>query len=319
VIALLGDKPGKGKQLVEQDTSDTSSLTYQWREQLWEKKEAYINFLSGEAGAAAPATPAERAALQEREQFVRSGVDLASAVYARHLQSDNRFAYYYLAVPLTVFPPPGTYIAAVEVELHFNPGSADERPFVRDIFPKQEFQDEVKLEGGLTVGISDALQFAWVVVSGTAQVTLPFVDTLLKVLPDNQLTIQPSDYAFLMRKPLTMTSIRGSDIAFWRFNGRDRFEQPEPLQFGVIFGVPLAIRTVRVAKTLRARRRNQSLKTRLAHDLERIQKGYALLQRVFQQNELDQVIDDLKQALRNEWNVVQDDLPLWNLEPDMVH
>jgi hypothetical protein len=284
---------------------------------VWDSTQRFLSFLDAEAGTSIAATTAERKAAEERRQFLETGVDLSTIVRLRFLKRDKDLAYYHLPVPLSVFPPPGTAIQSVEVELQFNPGR-QAKPFVHDIFPRQEWQDVIKLEGGLKIGIDTTMKFAWLLLSGTAGVAAPFVESLLEIMPAKDLTIDPH-YTFLLRKPLLLTSSEGADIALWRFSGRTHFEQKEHLQFGVILGVPLDLKQVRVYKSVRARRRNKALATRLAHDLERLRTMKKVLQQVFVEHDIDSVIEQLKRALRTEWNVVQEDLPLWNLDMDLRH
>lgn len=284
--------------------------------ELWEQCDA---FLSGEAGRAQPQTTADKAAVSTRRQLAETGVELSEAVYVKRLRKDRSFAYYYLKVPLTVFPPPGTAISAIEVELQFNPGSLTERPVVHDIFPRREWQDTLEIRGGLRIGIDEALTFASALMAGAAgTLPAPFIEQILTIPQGAELQIEPS-YAFLLRRPIILTSIPGSDVARWRFNGRDHFEQPEHLNFGIVLKVPLALHQVRAVPMVKARRRNQSLGRLLAHDIERFQQVRDLLAQVFQQGNVDLLLERMKTAARSEWNVVQSDLPVWVLDKDMTH
>lgn len=283
--------------------------------EIWER----INdFFEADAGSAQLATAEEQAAAKTRRALIETGVELSEIVYAKPLKKDKTFAYYYLPVPLSVFPPTGTFIKSVEVELQFSPGSGTARPVVRDIFPSREFQDQLVIQGGVQVGIDESLKFVWAVLGGAAaQMSMPFIEPIFKVA-SGELKLDPA-FTFLIRKPIILTDGIDADVVRWRFNGRDHFEQPEPLRFGVVFAVPRELKQVRVAKSVKARRRNQSLQRLIAQDLERIQRARELLKGFYQERDLDLLVERLKQALRSEWNVVQDNLPMWILDSDMVH
>ncbi len=191
---------------------------------------------------------------------------------------------------------------------------------MHDIFPQQAWQDQLKIEGGLQIGINEAAQFVWSLVQGTAAASVvPMVKTLLKLEPASDAQISLGEFTYLVRKPIIMTSVEGADIAKWRFSGRDHFEQAEHLRCGLILAIPSELKTVHVAKLIRARRRNQSFSARLAQDLERLQQMRSVLRKVFADGEIEFVLDQFKRYLRNEWNIVQDDLPLWDLSADLVH
>src|SRR5215831_16836375 len=114
-------------------------------EQDWDKKQEYFQFLDGEAGTSIKPRSQEIEAVKTRDALISTGIDLSDIVTAKYLKKDKDFAYYYLPIPLTVFPPKGTTIKSVEIALQFNPGSGSERPTVHDIFPRQEWQDVVKI------------------------------------------------------------------------------------------------------------------------------------------------------------------------------
>ncbi len=275
----------------------------------------FDEYLDGQAGGIDSPTDKERQKLLS--SLSQQDIQLADAVAAEFLKVDGTTAFYYLTIPLKVFPQPGTYIQSVEIDLHFNPGEMSNFPFVQDIFPSQKWQEILKVQGQVDIGISDLLEFSTFAPISTISAVARIIKPVLSLRPH-----EPrfhADYEFLIREPIVMTTGPGGNIAKWRFNGRDHFEQEKHLQFGLIFGVPLTQRKVRIAKILKARRRNQNFSRLLAQDLERIERMIHLVKSGFKDVDVERVVAKLKNNLRNEWNIVYSNLPVWDLSEDMCH
>lgn len=250
-----------------------------------------------------------------KSALLDTGIALAGSTQAEHLGEDERNAYYYVPVPLTVHAPEGTFFESVQVRLILNPGDSL-KPDIKDVFPAQQYRDLVQAEGTVQIGISDVFEFVSVVLGGNVVVQL--AKTLIKVTSLDELKLSRK-FRYLAREALIQTSPPHADTVQWKLQGRDLFEQDEHLELGFIMRVPLDLDHVLVACEVSARKRNDSLRTLLLEDIKRLEKLRDFIQRTFGGQGFD-ALQAVRAHLENSyWNVVQKDLPAWKLDNDLVH
>jgi len=274
-----------------------------------------IEMLDNEAGVEVSLEAYQLLAKQYRSALLDTGVDLAGSTYAEYLGQDERSAFYYVPVPLTVHPVKGTYFESIQIRLILNPGLGF-KPTVHDIFPAQRFHTIVKAEGTVHIGINDVFEFVSVVLGGNVAVQL--AKTLIKITSLDDLKVDRK-YSYLSREAIIQTSPPHSDIAQWILHGRDLFEQEQHVELGFVLQVPLDLDHVVVAREISARKRNNSIRTRLLEDMKRLEGMRNFIQRTFGEPGFD-ALNAVKAYLQNSfWNVIQKDLPAWKLDNDLVH
>lgn len=274
-----------------------------------------LQMLDSEAGEEVSLDDYQRVAKQNRSALLDTGVHLAGSTHAEHLGKDERNAFYYIPVPLTVHPAKGTYFESIQVRLMLNPGNSF-KPAVHDVFPAQQFHTVVKAEGTIQIGISDVFEFVSVVLGGNVGVQL--AKTLIKITSLDDLKVDRK-YSYLSREAIIQTSPPHSDTVQWILSGRDLFEQEQHLELGFILRIPLDLEHVLVACEVSARKRNNSVRTRLLEDVKRLEGMRDFIKNTFGEEGFD-ALQAIKEHLQNSyWNVVQKDLPAWKLDNDLVH
>lgn len=193
----------------------------------------------------------------------------------------ERFDFYSVTFPITLFPKRGWAFDRLECQVEFNPGeSAERRPLAHDIFPSSSWQTLARAQLKLEVGITEGLEFR-----------TPKLDAVVasavaagKLAAGARFVFPPRDYHVKRARILS----RGKDDCevLWRLDDAEFFEEDEP-RLGVVLKVPRGVHPVRASGVLAAYRSFRLLSSSLGdlvkHLSERVrhffQKGAPLFNR----------------------------------------
>jgi len=180
----------------------------------------------------------------DSEALKSRGVDLDTRV--RTLL--DRFDFYNVTFPVTLFPKRGWAFDRLECQVEFNPGeSPDRRPLAHDIFPGSDWETLAKATMHLEIGITEALEFR-------AKAAAP---SLASAGAEGQLSagagfiFPPREY-HVKRARIVSRGKNASEV-FWRLDDESFFEKDEP-RLGVILKVPKGVTPVKAKGMLAAYR-----------------------------------------------------------------
>jgi len=168
----------------------------------------------------------------------------------------RRFDFYLLHFPITLFPKPGWGFGYLECIVEFNPGRPPaERPVAYQIFPEEEWQDVIRANQGLAMGVNENLEFKVDLERLGAE--LPDLSPMarakvaLKASGTAGLILGPFNYR--IRRAKIQTGGRGNVKVRWRLDSEEYFEQEE-LRLGVVLQVPKTVSRVDIIGVLKAYR-----------------------------------------------------------------
>jgi len=200
-----------------------------------------------------------------QQDFAARGVNPSPSV-ASLLE---RFNFYLVHIPITLFPKAGYAFVQLDCIIEFNPGKPPaERPVAFQIFPDQEWQDVIRFEQGLAIGLNENLEFK--VDKARLSTELPNLSAEaqaaigLKAAGNAGLILGPFNYR--IRRPKIQTGGRGNVKVRWRLDSAEYFEQEEP-QLGVLLQVPKNVTKVDAVAVLQASRDFRLLSANLKHVL----------------------------------------------------
>jgi len=198
------------------------------------------------------ALKAEKAAFGPRPEVLpldsdalrAKGVDLGSRVKALL----ERFDFYDVTFPVTLFPKRGWAFDRLECQVEFNPGeSPDRRPLAHDIFPGSDWETLAKATMHLEIGITEALEFR-------AKATVPSVTSAGaegKFAAGASFLFPPRDYH--VKRARLVSSGKNASEVLWRLDDESFFEEDEP-RLGVILKVPKGVTPIKATGVLAAYR-----------------------------------------------------------------
>lgn len=180
----------------------------------------------------------------DSEALKARGVDLDNRVKALL----ERFDFYDVTFPVTLFPKRGWAFDRLECQVEFNPGEKPERrSLAHDIFPGSDWETLAKATMHLEIGITEALEFR-------AKAAVPSLATAGaegRLDAGAGFVFPPKDYHVKRARLLS----RGKDTSevFWRLDDESFFEKDEP-RLGVILKVPKGVTSVKAKGVLAAYR-----------------------------------------------------------------
>jgi hypothetical protein len=160
----------------------------------------------------------------------------------------ERFHFYAVTFPVTLFPKRGWAFDRLECQIEFNPGEeAQRRPVAHDIFPSSAWQTLARASMKLEVGVTEGLEFR----TPRLDVGLLAGDASGKLAAGAGFVFPPREYAIKRARIVS----RGQDDCeiFWRLDDAKFFEDDTP-RLGVILKVPPGVEPVRAAGMLAAYR-----------------------------------------------------------------
>lgn len=244
--------------------------------------------------ASAPLTPAGESAQRIQELTSELDKDVAEfsprlqviplnerdfAMHSLALSPDiaalmTRFNFYLVNIPITLFPKAGCGFVQLNCIVEFSPGiPTAERAVAYQIFPDQEWQDIIKFEQGLAVGLDEKLEFK--VDTARLKVEMPALSSEakaaigVKAAGNAGLVLGPFNYK--IRRPKIQTAGRGNVKVHWRLDSAEYFEQEEP-RLGVLLQVPKQISRVDAVGVLKATRDVHFLTANLRNVLELVRE-----------------------------------------------
>jgi hypothetical protein len=160
----------------------------------------------------------------------------------------ERFDFYDVTFPVTLFPKRGWAFDRLECQVEFNPGERPERrPLAHDIFPGSDWETLAKATMHLEIGITEALEFR----AKAAVPSLASAGAEGKLDAGAGFLFPPRDY-HVKRARLLSRGKDGSEV-FWRLDDESFFEEDEP-RLGVILKVPKGVTPVKAKGVLAAYR-----------------------------------------------------------------
>lgn len=170
----------------------------------------------------------------------------------------ERFDFFAVTLPVTLFPRRGWSFDRLECRLELNPGeTAERRPIAHDIYPASEWETLAKANMKLEVGITEGLEFK----AKSPGLVILGAEAAARLDAGAGFVFPPRDYCIKRAKVLS----RGREDCevFWRLDGDSFFEADEP-RLGVVLKVPKGVTQVRAVGILAAYRSFNTLSADLA-------------------------------------------------------
>lgn len=178
--------------------------------------------------------------------------------------------FFLIHFPITLFPKAGYAFVQLDCIVEFNPGrSPADRPVAYQIFPEMEWEDVIRFEQGLSVGLDENLEFRVDLERLNKQLPVLSADVRAavgaKAAGRAGLVVGPFDYR--MRRPQIQTGGRGNAKVRWRLDSEEYLQQEEP-QLGLVLQVPKSVSRVDACGAIKAVRNFQLFTTPLRHVLQ---------------------------------------------------
>ena len=172
----------------------------------------------------------------------------------------RRYDFYYVKIPITIFPKGGWVFEHLECRISMNPNRpASERPLAYQIFPNSQWETVVQAKQELSVGLDENFSFR------TPKLPLEIV-TQGAVSADIQLDTNAGarfllgPFNYIVRRPKIQTAGIGDVEVIWRLEGEEYFQE-EPVNLGLVIQVPQGTERVDIAGVLEANKNFQKLTT----------------------------------------------------------
>lgn len=179
----------------------------------------------------------------------------AEALAARGIALDHRvkalldrFDFFLVTFPLTLFPRRGWSFNRLECQVELGPGEPPQRrPLAHDVFPASSWQTLASANLRLQVGVTEELEFR------TNRIEVPMVtaDVGAQLDAGARFVLEPRDYCIKKARLLS----RGRDDAevFWRLDDAEFFREDEP-RLAIVLKVPVGVTPVRAVGRMAAYR-----------------------------------------------------------------
>jgi hypothetical protein len=198
------------------------------------------------------ALKAEKAAFGPRPEVLPLDAD---SLKARGVELDDRvkallerFDFYDVTFPVTLFPKRGWAFDRLECQVEFNPGETPERrPLAHDIFPGSDWETLARATMHLEIGITEALEFR----AKAGVPSLASAGAEGKLDAGAGFVFPPRDY-HVKRARIVSSGKDGSEV-LWRLDDESFFAGDEP-RLGVILKVPKGVTPVKASGLLAAYR-----------------------------------------------------------------
>ncbi|HSS50642.1 MAG TPA: hypothetical protein VLX28_17020 [Thermoanaerobaculia bacterium] len=165
----------------------------------------------------------------------------------------ERFDFYDVTFPVTLFPKRGWAFDRLECQVEFNPGEKPERrPLAHDIFPGSDWQTLAKATMHLEIGITEILEFR----AKAAVPSLASAGAEGKFAAGASFFFPPRDYH--VKRARLVSSGKNASEVLWRLDDESFFEEDEP-RLGVILKVPKGVKPVKAKGVLAAYRSFRTL------------------------------------------------------------
>lgn len=166
-----------------------------------------------------------------------------------------RYDFYLLNIPITLLPSRGWDFTELECSVEFNPGDkAAERPVAHEIFPKQEWQDLIRVSQGLSIGLDAQLSFK--ADAGDLLTELPNIGAQMgakaHAASKSELVIGP--FTYHARRSKILVRGQGNVYVYWRLSGTDTLQTNEP-QLAIVLRVPKGLEHVKIEGVMKASRK----------------------------------------------------------------
>jgi hypothetical protein len=189
----------------------------------------------------------------EKKHFTEHGL----AVPPRFSDLTQNFRFYWIRIPLTLWPQEGLPFTKLECALAFNPGTTQGhlRPVSQMILPDKQFAQQLALTGSLNLTIGQTFEFE--AATGKADLqTGPQGSKLkagaeVKVSEAGNLGLIVGPFMYRLKKALIDHSPPGTEKVFWRLSDA-RFLREDTPDFIVVLRVPHAVNKVEVTAGLQA-------------------------------------------------------------------
>lgn len=198
-----------------------------------------------------------------RKHFVDLG--LQCPPHIAHLM--RRFDFYLVHFPITLVPKPGWGFQQLDCIVEFNPDQPPtERPVVYHIFPQEDWEDIIRFQQGLAIGLDENLEFK--VDLKRLAVELPNLDTAqqakigAKAAGLAGLVVGPFNYR--IRRPKIVSRGQGNVKVRWRLESEAYVGEEEP-QLGVVLQVPKDVSQVNAVGALKVGKDFHTFTAHLRH------------------------------------------------------
>ena len=172
----------------------------------------------------------------------------------------KNFRFYLVNVPITMVSLPGWGFVELECILEFNPlDEAKDRPVAHELLPKEKWQDVVRANQGLQVGLDENLEFQ---TPKLVEQVLGKTGVNLAARATAGLVLGPFEYR--IRRPQIVARGVGNVKARWRLVGEQTIEREEPV-LGIVLKVPKHVRQVELIGVLKASGRFHNFTSELRH------------------------------------------------------
>lgn len=153
----------------------------------------------------------------------------------------RRYYFYKIDIPITLISNTGWAFTRLLCRIDFSPGGEEikQLPTIHDMFPTDEWQDILKFQDQLILGLDENLAFRaevekmegqWKKLSGDVQAKLA-----LQVGGGAKLALGP--FSYNLRRAKVKSRGRGNVKGAWQLDGTD-FVDEEDVQLGVILMIP---------------------------------------------------------------------------------
>ncbi len=174
----------------------------------------------------------------------------------------ERFDFYSVTFPITLFPKRGWAFDRLECQVEFNPGeSPKRRPLAHDVFPSSSWETLAHAQLKLEVGVTEGLEFR----TPKLDAVVASAEAAGKLAAGARFVFPPRDYHVKRARILS----RGRDDCevLWRLDDAEFFEEDEP-RLGVVLKVPRGVHPVRARGLLAAYRSFRMLSSSLGELVE---------------------------------------------------
>jgi hypothetical protein len=187
----------------------------------------------------------------KEKHFTERG--LAVPVQFREL--GQRYKFYWIHFPITLFPGSNMPFHKLECGVEFNPGTVEGhlRPRAHLILPDRKFQQLLEFNDSLELRIGEDFEFA--VNTGSIDVQLNQAEAKAKAGVEAKATgklgFMVGPFTYRLKKALVEHSPAGAEKVFWRLSDTVLFHEDEPTLI-VVLQVPKPIGRVEIAAAMQA-------------------------------------------------------------------
>ncbi len=160
-------------------------------------------------------------------------------------QMESRYDYYFMAVPVSLYPKRGELFSTIECRLEFL--TADDKPvIVKSLFPESKWRSVLQWGGGMDLALNGFLDWEIGVDSndlGKIKKIPGIPSGNIKSISEIRSSILVQDYSFELGREEIVATGKGNSFCAWRL--RDPKLKPiNDLRFIVIFKVPKGLNEI---------------------------------------------------------------------------